>query len=121
MYHYVLAFYAIIMVTGAMIIPNIQMGSLRLGEVGDVPVVPAGRRWRWSRDISVARLTPYSVATTQDRQRWWGRQVADARLVLRGILGGDIQASREARDTVLARRECELRRWGWAHFRGGDG
>ena len=31
-------------VTGAIIMPNLQMGSLRLGEVGDSPVVTVDRR-----------------------------------------------------------------------------
>ena len=44
------------------------MGSLRLGEVGDSPVVTAGRRWNW--DLSVDSLTPYPIVVIQDRQRW---------------------------------------------------
>ena len=47
-----------------MIIPNRQIGSLRLGEVGDSPVVTAGRRQ--SQDLFVDSLTLYAVAIIQD-------------------------------------------------------
>lgn len=80
------------MIIGAVIIPNIQMGSLRLGEVGDSPVVPAGRE---GEPGSLCGLLDSISCCYNTRQTALVRKTAcKCTDGARGILVGDIHANR---------------------------